>query len=541
MDFTDIVPDHHFKELLSCFISANVDQSPAAYSAIETYLKQDDGSAITDNLRLAAYSVMAIEMLCDLLCTKLTSASSLDYKLILFTIHVPLDPESKGFNQLRDFFHKYYLDSEIQISLYIKLQTLMILLKNHDYDNAEAISRELDDTLPYANPSLINMYNLFHATILNHRHRYVEHIMLRLKIIGNCLQNESFDCAILSLCYWIKSLDWLRQPEVNKKLLLVLQSKYCNKADLISSTILYSLFSLDDRHLRPAEKMQYVSQLITTNIEFLTVQQQQSIYFFAGNYSSGMQSRVKESILYFQYSNYFIYKSWEYLRKVSAYLRTQLNADQYLHAMIFVETRLQEFSHLVSLQNNAYVETLQADYNKIEDLYKQVEELSVTDSLTGLHNRRFLENNIFQLITLSFRHKSRISFAMIDIDHFKKMNDTYGHLTGDYLLREVAQIIKRNFRKSDVVIRYGGEEFFLALFDMPRDHVCETLEILRMEIENTPFNYGDVCLQLTISIGITFRDYKSSEEIELTKIISEADSALYLAKNGGRNQTRIHE
>ncbi len=171
---------------------------------------------------------------------------------------------------------------------------------------------------------------------------------------------------------------------------------------------------------------------------------------------------------------------------------------------------------------------------KINFMYSQTRHLSLTDPLTGLYNRRHLDNCIEREFLRSKRYGSDLSIAIIDIDFFKKINDSYGHMCGDFILREVAYIILENFRKTDIVFRYGGEEFVVILTETNAENAFVPLERLRKSIENYKFKYNGILINLTVSIGI------SSNNTETADIfLDNADKALYKAKENGRNQSVI--
>jgi diguanylate cyclase (GGDEF)-like protein len=220
-------------------------------------------------------------------------------------------------------------------------------------------------------------------------------------------------------------------------------------------------------------------------------------------------------------------------------MRKHMEPEQYYKAMPFLDIRIHELSDQVSMQNNAYVESLQADYNKIEELYEKVGELSLTDSLTGLRNRRYLENNLFQMVVLAARHKVPVCFSMIDIDFFKLTNDTFGHLAGDYVLKELAKILINEFRKSDIIIRYGGEEFLVILFDSDVDRSIRIMDDLRLKISQYNFEYRHHVIPVTVSIGISCDNTQDPNHSDLNKFITHADTAMYQAKNEGRNRLAV--
>jgi diguanylate cyclase (GGDEF)-like protein len=162
---------------------------------------------------------------------------------------------------------------------------------------------------------------------------------------------------------------------------------------------------------------------------------------------------------------------------------------------------------------------------------EEYQEQSVTDELTGLYNRRFIERYCEMIL-----RRSRYPFAcvMIDLDHFKGINDTYGHLAGDHVLREIARIISENKRPADIAARYGGEEFVLILENISQDDLPRVVERLRAQVEGQIFSFQGNDIKVTISVGVTSSlplGYKSYESM-----IEQADQALYKAKESGRNK-----
>lgn len=170
---------------------------------------------------------------------------------------------------------------------------------------------------------------------------------------------------------------------------------------------------------------------------------------------------------------------------------------------------------------------------KINFMYSHTKYMSVTDPLTGLYNRRHFECTIEREFLRAQRYKSDLSIAILDVDLFKKINDTYGHLCGDYVLREIAYLTMQNFRKTDMVFRYGGEEFIIILTETSIEKALIPIERLRKSIEEYPFYYDGNDLKITVSIGV-----EGFNENILTpdEMIDNADKALYLAKAQGRNQ-----
>jgi diguanylate cyclase (GGDEF)-like protein len=165
-------------------------------------------------------------------------------------------------------------------------------------------------------------------------------------------------------------------------------------------------------------------------------------------------------------------------------------------------------------------------------LFQAQEENALTDELTKLPNRRALAQRYLEEMHRARRYRKGIAFLMIDLDHFKQVNDTYGHLQGDAVLHELALILKDGARESDVYARYGGEEFGVILHETTESGARTLAERIRSKVAAATFP-GD--LKLTVSIGVA----ATAEPALFTSLIERADQALYVAKQGGRNQVRI--
>ena len=176
---------------------------------------------------------------------------------------------------------------------------------------------------------------------------------------------------------------------------------------------------------------------------------------------------------------------------------------------------------------------------ELESANQELERKNVLDELTGLHNRRFYDQKIQAEYRRSRRNLTPLSLVIIDIDHFKSVNDTYGHLAGDQCLVWLSKLIKQNLKRSaDKAFRYGGEEFCLILPDTAPQGALLLAELLRKCINEQVFNYQNIKVPLTISCGIS--TYQQEKDIMTEQLFSCADKALYQAKHNGRNQSVSH-
>lgn len=168
---------------------------------------------------------------------------------------------------------------------------------------------------------------------------------------------------------------------------------------------------------------------------------------------------------------------------------------------------------------------------------QRLEEMASTDKLTGLLNRQAFALFADRLMAGQRRTASPLSLLLLDVDHFKAVNDTYGHRTGDQVLSGIARLLQANLRESDMTVRWGGEEFLIVLQDCDRQEAFRVAEKLRSGLAAAPLDTGGTPIAVTISIGVSAYD----GEENLDQAISRADAALYEAKGQGRNRVVLSE
>ena len=174
---------------------------------------------------------------------------------------------------------------------------------------------------------------------------------------------------------------------------------------------------------------------------------------------------------------------------------------------------------------------------QINYMYSRTKYLSLTDELTELPNRRCFDNEFNKEFLRAQRYKNNLTLVMFDIDHFKHVNDTYGHQCGDYILKQVSKAALQTFRQTDTVYRTGGEEFMVILTETDINQCIIPLERFRKTVETMLLEFNNQNINITVSIGACqySPNIKTKEEL-----IEKADNALYKAKNSGRNQTVLN-
>lgn len=165
--------------------------------------------------------------------------------------------------------------------------------------------------------------------------------------------------------------------------------------------------------------------------------------------------------------------------------------------------------------------------------HEEIYQLTIRDSLTQIANKRVLVEFLDKEFARAKRYQRNLSVVMLDLDHFKRVNDTYGHLTGDFVLREFARLASLRIRREELLARYGGEEFVVVLPEMDLQEACEFAEAVRKSIEDHVFRFEGVTLRLTASLGVAAM---ASAMTRPEALIVAADEALYRAKREGRNR-----
>jgi diguanylate cyclase (GGDEF)-like protein len=175
------------------------------------------------------------------------------------------------------------------------------------------------------------------------------------------------------------------------------------------------------------------------------------------------------------------------------------------------------------------------------DLLEEAEKRSLTDGLTGLYNRRSMEAMLRREVMLAQRHGQSLALVMIDIDHFKPINDRHGHASGDFILRTLADCLRATLRRTDLAFRYGGDEFVVALPQTSIMQAQQVVQKLRQSFASADFSAGIAHLEVrpTLSVGVAAIDEDSGLR-SLPQLLEAADAAMYQAKSESRNAVRVY-
>ncbi|HAN09540.1 MAG TPA: hypothetical protein DCP90_02890 [Clostridiales bacterium] len=259
--------------------------------------------------------------------------------------------------------------------------------------------------------------------------------------------------------------------------------------------------------------------------------------------TNAIRQKIESGVLSFLMDNRDIYLDNEVTqtknlffenREVGSFAAVPLYKGDKTYGLVILEQRYKNYFY------KNIVELLKSVANQIvlsienARLYESVEELAIKDSLTKAYNRTYMQKIFFKMLQDADESKKPISVSMFDIDHFKHVNDTYGHLFGDKVLRMVAKTVQAHISKyNGMVIRYGGEEFLVLIPNKTSEQAYKIFETLREEIENTELVEGVVKTHVTVSFGVTtYPELVSDKDM----VVGSADNAVYKAKESGRNK-----
>jgi diguanylate cyclase (GGDEF)-like protein len=237
-----------------------------------------------------------------------------------------------------------------------------------------------------------------------------------------------------------------------------------------------------------------------------------------------------------------LFVGWLVLRNFSKPMEAlMLTTEKMIDGELPVMARSDASTEMDKLVNRFadVLDALRREQSKLERANRKLQETAITDSLTGLYNRRYLLEVTPGLFAQIVRDRRYLTAVLLDLDYFKAINDSWGHLGGDAVLVHFARLLKHNSRANDFLFRIGGEEFMLLnVTEDPRDSVALANKI-RALVQSSPANYQGTTVQITVSAGVSCC-YGESGDISLSTLMRAADKALYEAKSAGRNRVILH-
>jgi len=187
------------------------------------------------------------------------------------------------------------------------------------------------------------------------------------------------------------------------------------------------------------------------------------------------------------------------------------------------------------------LQSLREKQREVDIVHKELQESAITDSLTGLQNRRYLQDSFPRILAQARREDLCLTSLLMDIDHFKAINDQYGHLGGDECLVHFSKVMNENCRATDYIFRIGGEEFLLLSLNETLEGGKQLGEKIRSAIDKSPVRYKNAIIPMTTSVGISHARQEVPSEDALRQLLMESDKALYRAKSEGRNRVVMYE
>ncbi|MCK5035259.1 MAG: GGDEF domain-containing protein, partial [Candidatus Sabulitectum sp.] len=241
------------------------------------------------------------------------------------------------------------------------------------------------------------------------------------------------------------------------------------------------------------------------------------------------RSKLESSLKYYK-------KYWKLKSEISGKKATDEIAHLQVAHQVEKKERMAEIHRLKNVELVKEIQERKEAERHLRESEEKFRRLSIEDPLTGLFNRRYFFDKTERTLERSKKDSNEVFVSIIDIDLFKHVNDKYGHLAGDFVLKELGALINDSIRPSDLLARYGGEEFVLSLSDSSHKQANELMERVRLAIESHDFFFEDETIKITISAGIATLNELEHSGKPLDKLLKIADKRLYQAKESGRNK-----
>ena len=266
----------------------------------------------------------------------------------------------------------------------------------------------------------------------------------------------------------------------------------------------------------------------------------------SGDQEQSFKNIVQNFVDHFEYSIKFLNQRWNKLLEETLKTLDEFKEDSRAKFLSSINEQMKNLIMESNFHIVHFVDYMKKTYSELEKMYAKVQELSVIDELTGINNRRYLDSNYADFYRLANRQQVPVGLLLFDIDDFKVVNDNHGHQSGDEVLFQTAELLKKSIRASDILVRYGGDEFLVLLFNINLKNIIVVAEIIRNKINKQVFSKGKKEFKISVSAGISclkIEGIKSDPLIESTfkKMLEEADKALYFCKKNGKDQYKVYE
>ena len=429
--------------------------------------------------------------------------------------------------------------TQIDNNIQNQIKILLIFFKTREFKLSEMyLTKVLADTTIKKNNSILSILNYISACIDIEKTEYRranEHFLICMKLnYDNFNYSEKMEFFIQWSYLFIES----NNHDLAEKLLINISAKLSHEYAELQAIMLFYLFTLKKRTHHNEATITYANLLLPYPLTCLDFDDWYSLHLFCGEYYSSINQDFQKAINHFSMANTFLTNKWKNLLNRTAEIRNILSPEEILQIRSKFEEDSLKFILESHLHNTHYLSTLKNAYDELEITHKKIQESSYIDQLTNLNNRRFLWDKTKEFLSRAKKEKAPIACIIIDFDDFKKINDKYGHIEGDKVLKKGCKLIKTSFRKSDIIVRFGGEEVLCLLYNIPKEVAIDLAEKLREGMENLQItSNNDDPIKVTVSIGLSITEkVTSSEHHVLEKMIEEADKLLYVAKESNKNQ-----
>ncbi|MCL1826854.1 MAG: GGDEF domain-containing protein [Candidatus Cloacimonetes bacterium] len=353
-------------------------------------------------------------------------------------------------------------------------------------------------------------------------------------MVGKTTFNERFYLYL----EWCNLFTKAKYYDITERILVEARKIIPSNSSMVYSKIINQYFLINRN--TPEIAMNYCAELLNCPIETLNFNEWYDVYLFCGEYYT-TRKNYEKAILSFSTSNSFFIDKWrQYVEKINS-LQDFIPRTDYLEIKERLENKILELVSDYHLHYTFLLNSLKSAYDEVKELSNKNFNLAFADTLTGLNNRRYLHEQFEVLMESAIADGVPLSCLFIDLDNLKQINDKFGHNLGDVSILWASDMIKGYFKRSDIIVRYGGDEIVVILYETNKKIAKNLAEKIRKAIEKKVITVHEGQeIKITISVGVSEADPSELNDINLLdKLIREADKLCYIAKRKGRNRVVI--